>query len=300
MQVLYALNRDSNLTLKDAVSRYNQSVQKSYEIYLFNILQLYKIAAQALKELEKRQSKLLPSDEDKNFTPKLWTNPVVQSLQKNMELEKVWKQRGLTSRIDADSTRLFYNEFSKSDEYLTYIKKADSNEQDDRDVLLDLFKVCMKNEAYNDFMESIFPSWYDDESLLIGAVKKTIKALPSDGKFFEEYLPEEEATKEFGEELLKITFMKDAELLALIEPTLQNWDVERVAILDMIMLKMAVCELVYFPTIPTKVTLNEFVEIAKLYSTDKSKDFINGILDRLMKQLDKDGKIKKEGRGLLE
>ncbi|HMR43378.1 MAG TPA: hypothetical protein PKC40_06070, partial [Saprospiraceae bacterium] len=70
MQVLYALNRGSNLTLKDAVSRYNQSVQKSYEIYLFNILQLYKIAAQALKELEKRQSKLLPSDEDKNFTPK--------------------------------------------------------------------------------------------------------------------------------------------------------------------------------------------------------------------------------------
>ena len=81
---------------------------------------------------------------------------------------------------------------------------------------------------------------------------------------------------------------------------LKNWDSERVAILDMIMLKMALCELLHFPTIPTKVTLNEFVEISKIYSTDKSKDFINGILDRLMKKLQKEEKIVKEGRGLIE
>lgn len=93
---------------------------------------------------------------------------------------------------------------------------------------------------------------------------------------------------------------EDKKLLAIIEPTLKNWDVDRVAIIDMILLKMALCELISFPSIPTKVTLNEFVEISKLYSTDKSKDFINGILDRLMKQLDSDGKIKKEGRGLKE
>ena len=84
------------------------------------------------------------------------------------------------------------------------------------------------------------------------------------------------------------------------EPTLKNWDVDRVAIIDMILLKMALSELMIFPTIPTKVTLNEFVEISKMYSTEKSKDFINGILDRLMKKLNKEGKIKKEGRGLLE
>jgi len=83
--------------------------------------------------------------------------------------------------------------------------------------------------------------------------------------------------------------------LAIIEPALKNWDADRVAIIDMILLKMALSELLSFPSIPTKVTLNEFVDISKLYSTDKSKDFINGILDRLMKQLEKDGKIKKEG-----
>ncbi|MEZ4948878.1 MAG: transcription antitermination factor NusB [Saprospiraceae bacterium] len=149
-------------------------------------------------------------------------------------------------------------------------------------------------------MEEHFASWQDDESLVVGSVKKLIKSLPVEGRFFDAYEPEEEATQDFGLELLRLTYRNEDELLEDIKPTLQNWDVDRVAILDLIMIKMAVCELTMFPSIPTKVTLNEFVEIAKSYSTDKSKDFINGILDRLMKQLSKDGKINKEGRGLIE
>lgn len=86
----------------------------------------------------------------------------------------------------------------------------------------------------------------------------------------------------------------------LIEPTLKNWDMERLAVLDVIIIKMALVEFLYFPTIPTKVTLDEYVDISKEYSTPKSKDFVNGILDKLMKTLAEEGKIKKEGRGLLE
>ena len=131
-------------------------------------------------------------------------------------------------------------------------------------------------------------------------MKKTIKALPSPTDFYENYRPPKETTEEFGEMLLQGFIETDEELLQLIEPTLKNWDADRVALIDMILLKMALTELMNFPTIPSKVTLNEFVEISKLYSTEKSKDFINGILDRLMKKLNKEGKIKKEGRGLLE
>ena len=136
---------------------------------------------------------------------------------------------------------------------------------------------------------------------MVGAIKKTLKALPvTSEEFYQNYQPSDEAVKEFGELLLHKVYHEDSDLLELIEPTLKNWDADRVAAIDMILLKMALCELMNFPTIPTKVTLNEFVEIAKLYSTEKSKDFINGILDRLMKKLNKDGKINKEGRGLLE
>ena len=149
-------------------------------------------------------------------------------------------------------------------------------------------------------MEDFYASWDEDKSLIVGALKKTLKALPAKEDFYEVHRPTEETTVEFGETLLTQVHKTDKELLELIEPTLKNWDAERVAVIDMILLKMALCELLGFPTIPTKVTLNEFVEISKLYSTDKSKDFINGILDRLMKKLHDDGKIKKEGRGLVE
>lgn len=300
MQVLYAMNRDAEVSLNDGLQRYRQSVAKSFDLYLFNLLLIYKISAHALKEYDLRKNKLLPTEEDKFFTPMLWENPLIQSLHQNAELEKMWKNKGLLGRIDQDNIRLFYNEVIKTEEYKEYTHKKDLSLDDHRDMLLSLFKTCLKNESYLEFLDDNFNSWNDDESLIIGAVKKTIKAMPVEGKFFEEYLPDTEATEEFGEELLRLTVQRDKDLLETIEPTLQNWDAERVAVLDMVMLKMAVCELLYFPTIPTKVTLNEFVEISKLYSTDKSKDFINGILDRLMKSLLKDGKIKKEGRGLLE
>jgi len=136
--------------------------------------------------------------------------------------------------------------------------------------------------------------------LVAGAMKKTLKATPVSGDFFREHEPSDATVLEFGEELLKKTCEEDLSLFKEIEPTLRNWDAERVAILDMVMLKMALCELLHFPTIPTKVTINEFVEISKVYSTEKSREFINGILDRLMKELSDQGRIVKEGRGLLE
>jgi N utilization substance protein B len=148
--------------------------------------------------------------------------------------------------------------------------------------------------------EDRYTNWDDDESLVVGAMKKTVKAFPLKDNFYQEFEPSDMTVREFGEELLRKTCREDSALLAEIEPALQNWDVERVAALDMIMLKMALCELLHFPTIPTKVTLNEFVEISKVYSTDKSKEFINGILDRLMKKLLEENKIVKEGRGLIE
>lgn len=300
MQVLYALNRNPELSLQDGEKRYNTAIQKSFELFLYNLVFLQKIAAQSLKEYETRQEKLLPTEKDKNFKPILWNNPLIESIRTNPEFEKRCKRAGLYGKVGADNVRLFYTEFSKSQLYQDYLELENPTNEDHRKVILELYRTSVKNENYPEIMEEHFSSWMDDESLIVGSVKKLIKSLPVDGKFFEAYEPDKEATNDFGLELLRATYKDDQELLEDIKPTLQNWDVDRVAILDLIMLKMAVCELSQFPSIPTKVTLNEFVEIAKSYSTDKSKDFINGILDRLMKQLSKAGKIVKEGRGLIE
>lgn len=300
MQILYSMNRDKKLKANDALARYHQSVSRSYELYLFSLWQLLKIAEFAQKDEERRKAKLLPTEFDKMFTAKLWTNPLVQSIHSNRAFTALVKKHQLDTRIDNDSTRLVYIDFSKSDTYKKYLAKRKTSLHDHKTILLDLYKHCLNNELFDEIMDDNYSSWIDDKSLIVGTMKKTIKALPAKDSFHEKYRPTPETTVEFGEELFQKVADRDLELLGYIEPSLKNWDAERVAIVDMILLKMALTELMIFPTIPTKVTLNEFVEISKLYSTDKSKDFINGILDRLMKKLEKDGKIAKEGRGLVE
>lgn len=300
MQMLYSMSRDRSLKFDDVLVRYRDRVNKSYLLYLFNLLYLIRVAEYARQDAERKLSKLLPTEEDRQFTAKLCENELIQSLVKNEELQRLFKHYKLEDKIDEDNVRLLYTEFSKEPEYRDYLTKENTTPEDHQDILLSLYKSCVQSETFDEIVEDQYPQWVDDKSLIVGALKKTIKALPAAKDFYEEYKPPRETTIEFGEELLRQVSQMDNELLQMIEPTLKNWDVDRVAVIDMILLKMALCELMNFPSIPAKVTLNEFVEISKLYSTEKSKDFINGILDRLMKKLNKEGKIKKEGRGLID
>lgn len=300
MQVLYSMSRDNKLDLNGVLRRYNSNIDKSFELYLFNLLVLGRIAGHAKQDRARKRAKLLPSEEDLAFTAKFCENPLVESLVENQNLSRLYKKYKLEGRIDKDMIRKFYGDFSKTEDYQEFIKQENSGQEDYKDILLKLFKHCISSETYEEYLDDNYSSWTDDKSLVIGAMKKTIKALPADDDFYQAYEPADETVKDFGETLLTRVVQEDEELLGIIEPTLRNWDADRVAIIDMILLKMALCELMYFPTIPTKVTLNEFVDISKIYSTEKSKDFINGILDRLMKQLETDGKINKIGRGLVD
>lgn len=299
MKALYALNRDEDLTTKGAKRFYQKSLDSSYELYLFNLWQFLKITEYANKDAARRAAKLLPSEEDKNFSTKLYNNPLIQSIATHKGLEATLKERKIRFRVEADKTRAFYQDFAKADAYKVYLKQTDTQRRDHLAVLLALLKQCMKSETYNDLIDDRFVSWEDDKSLVLGAMKKTLKSLPTTTEFYLQYLPDEETAQEYGAELLHKTIHFDKEFVKLIRPALRNWDAERLAIMDMILIKMALCELLYFPTIPPKVTINEYVEVSKLYSTPKSKDFINGILDRLTKFLRREGKLEKTGRGLI-
>ena len=300
MQVLYAMNRDKEMTPKQGMLLYSMTIRHSFELYLFNLLQLVRVAEYSKLDLAVKLAKHRPSEDDKSFSAKLFENELVQSILDNRGFKNLIKLHKTEERVSENNTRILYHEFAKTDLYKSYLDQKQSGPKDHLQILLDLYKCCLSGELFNELMEDGFLSWADDKSLVIGAMKKTIKALPVEGAFYQEFEPTDETVREFGEALLQQVTQSDHQLLEEIEPTLKNWDADRVAIIDMILLKMAVCELMGFPTIPTKVTLNEFVEISKQYSTDKSKDFINGILDRLMKKLTKEGKIVKEGRGLLE
>lgn len=299
MQMLYALSRSPESKLSAVTKEYNNNINSSFELYLFNLYGLYQVAAYAAKDAERIKAKHLPSEADKQFTPKLFDNPLVQSLRELKTLDTHFTRLQFDKSIDQEQIRKVYTSFVKTDDHKAYISNSETDNAAHLAILLKLYKHCIGHELFEAAIEDRFPCWVDDKSLIVGTVKKTLKKLPGEGEFVEAYRPGDDTVKDFGETMLKYVVEKDKDLLAIIEPTLKNWDVDRVAIIDMILLKMAITELLIFPTVPTKVTLNEYVEVSKLYSTDKSKDFINGILDRLLKKLDKEGKIKKEGRGLI-
>ena len=226
--MLYSMNRDSELSLKELVTRYHQGVSKSYEMYLYSIQHFIKVAEVAVLDAGNRKTKLLPTEEDKKFTPKLYENEYVQSLVNHKGLQEQIKKHTIAARVDNDNVRMLYSEFSKTPIYKNFISQDNLSQEDFIEVLLALYKFCYHEEVYH--------WWIDDESLVIGVMKKTIKALPVDPKanFFEEYIPDDEAVTDFGELVLKSVVNQDAELTTLIEEFLVNWDPDRVAVLDMI------------------------------------------------------------------
>jgi transcription antitermination protein NusB len=300
MQLLYAKSRDNVLTVNDLNRRYENYGTRTLELYLLNFHQFLEVAHHAIKDEVSRKSKYLPSEKDIHFDAKLYRNDVVQQFLENGRYEKAIKKHMIAGRIDTDATANFYRKFLETDLYKAYMAKEETTDDDHRAILIELYKFLYTNEDFHELMEDFTPSWIDDDSLIIGATKKTIKAMPSDRDFFDGFSEEDLLTIEFGQQLLIKAYKQDEALLEDIKPMLKNWEADRVATIDMISLKMALSELLYFPTIPTKVTINEYVDISKMYSTDKSKDFVNGILDRMMKQLKDEGRIVKEGRGLVE
>lgn len=295
--MLYSMSRDEQLTYTEALRRYHGNIQSAFDMYLYNLYLLTGITSYAEKDRDRRLVKHLPTEEDKIFTDRLYRNPLIRALTTNKVLQQEIIRLQLDEHTDQDNIRKIYIDFAKTDDYKNYLIAEDIDESH-RQILLKLYKFCTSSELFNEIIEDYSANWPDDKSLVVGTIKKTIKALPTGEDFLDKYRPGDDTVVDFGEKMLDLVHHEDTELLAIIEPILKNWDADRVAIMDMILIKMALIELMTFSSIPTKVTLNEFVEIAKSYSTDKSKDFINGILDRLMKKLDKEGKIKKEGRGL--
>ncbi len=292
------LNKDKDLTIKEGLQFYDRSIEETFKLYLLNLYTLIQTAKFAQKDLEQRKKKHIQSEQDLSFSAKLYDNKLLQSLVTNQGLQKMFEKEDFESKVDKDLLKRVYRLFQSEESYRKYID-SESTDEDHVFILHDLYRFCRKDDVFDELIEDIYASWMDDKSLVVGAIKKTIKGLPVEEDFYKAYKPDHETVDEFGRELLKKVYEDDNYLKSLIDPVLENWDSDRVALVDMIFLKMAVCEFLNFVTIPTKVTLNEFVELSKQYSTERSKDFINGILDKLMRLMKEEGMIKKEGRGLL-
>lgn len=296
MQVLYA---DGHQTKSSDVEGLRKALRSKFkeaeDLFIYNVHFLYSLCKYSLVDQKKRASKHLPTSIDKIFKPKLFDNPLIFSLTSDDLLMKRIKKLPGSLQIDDDIIKRCYLDFSKTQEYKDFLKNTDQKEEDYLDILLVLFKTNLKNPIFKELLKDLFYFWKTDKSLLVGVMKKFLKALPSEGGLHEEYMSDQDVVEDFAMPLLENYSKYYESNCSHIRGALENWDSDRVAKIDMILLNMALTELLTLPGIPTKVTINEYVEISKKYSTEKSKEFINGILDNLMKQLEEEGLIQKNG-----
>jgi N utilization substance protein B len=301
MQILYADScRSDQGDLEILKKDLKEKVDASYRLFLYNVLFLYEFSKSSVKDDSRRKKKHIPSEIDKIFKPVLFDNPLIASIRDDRLLQKDFEDHNLKYLIDPDQVKKCYVDFCKEDEYLHFLRSYNSDDSAYTQVLLEAYKFILKHEIFQEGLNDRFHFWKADKSLILGTMKKYIKSLPGSEGEHRDFQPDDELVKEFAGFLLENTLKYDDQNTERLREALQNWDMDRVAKLDLILLKMALTELVSFPTIPSKVTINEYVEISKNYSTDKSKEFLNGILDRLMKKFTQEGIVVKEGRGLRE
>ncbi|GAA5220712.1 transcription antitermination factor NusB [Membranihabitans marinus] len=299
MQTIYNWYQDPQLSRPEVVNRYKESVKQSYDLLLFNLRNVVLIARMSVEDKEKRNQKYLPTEDDRQFEPILYRNVVISSIEEN-KIFKNTKGKHYNDYLDVAQARKLYRNFCNTESYANYLKINEPSEEQHIEILLELWKYLIQDQLYLELVYDGFPIWIDDDTLVKGFIKRIVKGISTNQMIIEEFKPDEDTIKIYGETLLNDVIDHFAEYEKRLVPYLKNWDVDRIAIIDQILIKMALSEFIAFASIPTKVTLNEYVEIAKMYSTDKSKDFINGILDAVLKDLLDGEEIKKQGRGLLQ
>ncbi|MFY0712943.1 transcription antitermination factor NusB [Seonamhaeicola sp. NFXS20] len=303
MQTLYAYKGGES----DDFSRDQKfllfSIDNMYNLYLLLISLLPEVRKRAEKDLLKKQQKYLATPEDKDPNRKFINNQLLQLLGNNIKLKDQLETHKINNwELDDEYVDIIFKAIRSSDLYKDYMQTRVSDFKEDKQFVIDLFKeILAPNDKLYEYIEDKNLTWLDDLPTVNTAILKLLrKAKPnSNDSHFVPKLYKEEDDKQFAIDLFKKTLLNRSALNTEIEKKTKNWDSDRIANVDYILLQMAICELQNFPSIPVKVTINEYLEIAKEYSTPKSSIFINGILDKLVKEYTDSKTLKKVGRGLL-
>lgn len=303
LQMLYTFyNQKESMDLKTAKTQLLQSVDLMYDLYLYLLLTFQEVRNASLSKMDDRANKLRPSFEDLNPNRKLVDNEIIERIMGSVALQDLCQRRNVNWNSDEKQEifRKLFIEIEKSEVYFEHMEALENDFSNAKNFLVHLFRSEIANSPliYNFFEEEEI-RWMDDIDLACSMVIKTIKMSTEEEGF--DFLPlykENDDEKDFITTLLKQTVALDQESEHLIEEMADNWELDRIAKMDVLLLKMAFAELQSFESIPTKVTINEYLEISKYYSTPKSNVFINGILDKSLKKLVKEKRVLKTGRGL--
>jgi len=303
MQTLYAFNNTESDDLKKDEKFLLQSLDSMYDLYLIILSLLIEVQKKSEDHLTKTQNKLLATDEDKNPNRKFIKNQVLDLIKNNENLKNELEKRKLDYwYLDFEYVDIIFRSILESSTYRDYMKTRTSDFNEDKNFLIDIFsEIIAPNDKLYDYFEDKKLTWIDDLPIVNTSILKLLKKVKPNASqsYFTPKLYKDIEDRDFAIDLLKKTILNRSKFNTEISEKTTNWDSERIANLDGLMLQMAICEFQKFPSIPVKVTINEYLEIAKEYSTPKSSIFINGILDKISKEYYEQHKYSKTGRGLL-
>jgi transcription antitermination protein NusB len=290
MQTLYSLEAQDNQKTGDAQRILQKHFDQSRQLFIYLIYFLTELARYAETDSLRRSSKHLPTELDKNVNTKLAGNRLLWQMLEQESYQKTLKKDKPELIESSDMVRKLYLELKDTEVYKAYTLEDGRDKKPEKEILEYIFNDFMlANESFESHLEEIFPNWNDDaemmQKLVTGYLNKTTAFN------FEEIVSADKAS--FARELLAAVIEKKEATMELIRPKLNNWDADRIATLDMIFMQMGVCEFLYFETIPPKVTINEYIDLAKDYSTPLSGQFVNGILDNIHKDLIAENKMHK-------
>jgi len=304
MQIIYALRISDFEYTKETEKKLLESIDSAYDLYLILISLLIEISKKAQEKHLISQEKLLSDQNNIYDNKKFIKNQFLNLLKSDYLLIEEIKKRNLNLwDLDYKYVDLIYENLTKNELFSKYINSEEISYKNDKNFIAKFYKnIIVANDKLYSYLEDRNINWIDDFPLINTIILKLInKSKEVNSKtYFLPKLYKDKLDKIFAKDLLKKTIKGYSNYNNEISKKIKNWDADRIARLDYVMLNMAICELIEFKTIPIKVTLNEYIEISKEYSTPKSNVFINGILDSIVKDFLKTGKIIKEGRGLYE
>ncbi|HSD15025.1 MAG TPA: transcription antitermination factor NusB [Flavobacterium sp.] len=303
MQTIYAMHQNNSDNLDKEEKFLFQSIENIQDLYLIMLSALVEIRKSEEDFIDKSSKKHLATKEERNPNTKFIKNQVLELLEENNSLSIALEDRKITNwKNNDDYILLLLDEVKNSELYKKYMETAVNDFEEDKQFIIDIFsEIIAPNEKLYDYLEDNKLTWVDDIPLVNTMIVKQLKQIKSanDSSFFVPKLYKDADDKDFVKNLFRKTVLNNIELGKEFIDKTPNWDAERIAEIDTIILKMAICEFLKFPSIPVKVTINEYLELAKEYSTPKSSIFINGILDNLVKEYQKENKLIKTGRGLM-
>ena len=302
LMALYAFNRRDDGNLSQAETELMFSVGKTYDLYHYLLLLILDIADIASEKIEQALQKKMPTPEDLNPKREFVDNPVITQLRKNRSLNKYISSKKLTWVNNSHIPRLLNNKLVAWEKYNEYLQLPDHNYSSDKKFIINIINDLFANsEELLSNLEEQSIYWNDDMEYVIAMIEKTLKKLKSESGEDTPLMPlfKNEEDEEFVKILFRKAVINSEKYSALIDNNTTNWEIERIALMDILVMKLAVTEILEFPEIPVKVTLNEYIEIAKYYCTSKSSTFVNGILDNIVKEIREKGLFAKSGRGLV-